>query len=84
MYVDEERLESLMMEAILYRNQFIDLQNKSMDWFLYKKNLRHEGVNAFLLACIHWDILLDYEKIIDIYASKYQRRKLLINPVSKN
>ena len=28
-----------------YRNQSIDLQNKSMDWFLYDNGLRHERVN---------------------------------------
>ena len=27
------------------RNQSIDLLCKSMDWFLYDKNLRHERVN---------------------------------------
>ena len=70
--------------SLLYKNQSIDLLNKSMDWFLYDKNLRHERVNALLLACIHWDILLDYDKIIDIYAPKYQRRMLLISPLSKN
>ena len=31
---------------LLYRNQFIDLLCKSMDWFLYDRDLRHEGVNA--------------------------------------
>ena len=55
-----------------------------MDWFLYDKNLRHERVNAVLLACIKWDIFLDYDKIIDIYASKYQKGMLLINPLRKN
>ena len=28
--------------SLSYRNQFIDLQNKSMDWFLYDIGLRHE------------------------------------------
>ena len=70
--------------SLLYRNQSIDLQNKSMDWFLYEKNLCHERVDALLLVSIQWDIFLDYDKIIDIYASKYQRRILLINPLSKN
>ena len=28
-----------------YRNQSIDLHSKSMDWFLYDKDLRHERVN---------------------------------------
>ena len=44
-----------------------------MNWFLYAKNLRHESVNALLLACIHCD-----DKIIDMYISKYQRQMLLI------
>ena len=26
-----------------------------MDWFLYDRNLRHEGVNALLLVYIHRD-----------------------------
>ena len=29
---------------LLYRNQSIDLQSKSMDWFLYDNGLRHESV----------------------------------------
>ena len=29
-----------------YRNQSIDLQSKSMDWFLYDNCLRHERVNC--------------------------------------
>ena len=28
-----------------YRNQSIDLQNKSVDWFVYDRNLRHERVD---------------------------------------
>ena len=32
-----------------YRNQSIDLQSKSVDWFLYNNDLRHERVkNSFL------------------------------------
>ena len=41
-------------------------------------------LNALSFAYIYRDILLDYEKIIDIYASKYPRRLLLINPLSEN
>ena len=33
-----------------YRNQFIDLLHKSMDWFLYDSGLRHERVNS----CIYY------------------------------
>ena len=29
---------------LLYRNQSIDVQSKSMDWFLYDNGLRHERV----------------------------------------
>ena len=48
------------------------------------KDLRHERVNALLRVCIHRDMFLDYDKIIDIYASKYPRRMHLINPLSEN
>ena len=34
-----------MTEPISYRNQAIDLLCKSMDWFLYDRDLLHEGVN---------------------------------------
>ena len=30
--------------SLLYRNQSIDLQSKSMDWFLYDRNLSQERV----------------------------------------
>ena len=41
-------------------------------------------LNALSLIYICQDIFLDYDKIIDIYASKYPRRMLLINPLSEN
>ena len=34
-----------MMDVLSYRNQSIDLLNKSMDWFLYDKDSRHERIN---------------------------------------
>ena len=37
-------LITLMTHSILYRNQSIDLQSKSMDWFLYDSGLRHKSV----------------------------------------
>ena len=43
-----------------------------------------ELYNPLSLVCIHQDIFLDYDKIIDIYASKHPRRMLLINPLSGN
>ena len=30
--------------SLSYRNEFIYLQSKSVDWFLYDRDLRHEGV----------------------------------------
>ena len=32
--------------SLPYRNQLIYLQNKSMDWFLYDRDLRHERVKS--------------------------------------
>ena len=42
-----------------------------------------ERLNALSLVSIHREIFLDYDKIIGIYTSKYPRRMLLINPLSK-
>ena len=43
-----------------------------------------ERLNALSLVCIHRDIFLEYENIIDIYVSKYSRRVLLTNRPSEN
>ena len=38
--------ETLSWQSSLsYRNQSIDLQSKTLDWFLYDRDLRHERVN---------------------------------------
>ena len=72
----EERFNSFMTE--------VPIIWKPVHCFLYDRDFRHESVNALLLVCIHRDIFLDYDKKIDIYASKYSRRMLLINPLSEN
>ena len=41
-----------------YRNQSIDLQSKSMDWFLYDNGLRHERVKEALIKVRTYLILL--------------------------
>ena len=41
-----------------------------------------ERLNALSVVYINRDTFLDYDKIIDIYAFKYPRRMLLINPLS--
>ena len=46
--------------------------------------MAEERLNTLLPVCIHRDIFLDYDKIFDIYAFKYQRRMLLINLLSEN
>ena len=39
------RLTLSWRRALSYRNQSIDLQSKSIDWFLYNNGLCHERVN---------------------------------------
>ena len=40
-------LNSVMTELFIsLKKQSIDLQSKSMDWFLYDNSLRHEGVKG--------------------------------------
>ena len=38
--------------SLSYRNQFIDFEGKSMDWFLYDRDLRLEWVIEFLVYAI--------------------------------
>ena len=37
-----------------YRNQSIDLQSKSVYWFLYDNGLRHERVKELNWASVYW------------------------------
>ena len=67
--------------SYLYRMKGASMQSKSVDWFLYGRDFRHERVNALLLVCIHRDIFIDYDTIIDIYASK---ENILINSLCEN
>ena len=50
----------------------------------FRRMMVEERLNDLSLVCIHRNIFLDYGKIINIYASKYPRRMLLINPLSEN
>ena len=43
-------LNPFMTEPLSYRNQFIYLLRKSMDWFLYDNGLRHERLKNALNA----------------------------------
>ena len=50
----------------------------------FRSVMGEERLNALLLVDIHRDIFFEYNKIIDMYASKYPGRMLLINPLSEN
>ena len=81
--VREERLNSFMTDVLIIKKTI--WQSKSMDWFLYERDLRHERVNASLLVCIHREIYsLIMRQNIQIFSSEYPRRMLLINPLSEN
>ena len=47
----------------------------------YRSTMSEDHFNAPVLLYVHWDIKLDYNRIIQIYANKYPRRLLLINPL---
>ena len=44
------QLTLLWRRPLSYRNQSIDLQSKSMDWFLYDNGLRHERVKDVVMS----------------------------------
>ena len=50
----------------------------------FSSMMGEEHLNVFSFVCIHRDIFLDYDEIIEIYVSKCPRRILLINPLSEN
>ena len=43
-FLHHYRLTLSWRMPLSYRNQSIDLRNKSMNWFLYDNGLRHERV----------------------------------------
>ena len=65
-------------KSLSYRNQTIDLLCKSVDWFLYDRNLRHDRVKCLSLTFLRkfiWDlkgacsktlVLLKLQRYIDI------------------
>ena len=50
----------------------------------FQSMMGEERRNALSFVCIHRDKFFDYDKIFEIYASKYPMRMLLINSLSKN
>ena len=59
-------------------------ENSALRHVKIRSMMGEERLNALLLVYIRRDIFLDYDKIIDMYASKYPRRMPLINPISEN
>ena len=62
--IQQTKLDNLTLSwrrPLSYRNQSIDLLRKSMDWFLYDNDLRHERVNRFC----GWHLLLIITYILD-------------------
>ena len=44
-----------------------------------RSTMGQDRLNALLLLYVHKDIVLDYEAVIDLYASRYPRRMVLVN-----
>ena len=50
----------------------------------FRSTMGEVRLNALSFLYINRDKFLDYDKIIDIYASNYPRKMPLINPLSEN
>ena len=46
-----------LWRSLSYRNQSIDLQVKSMDWFLYDREIRHERVKLLTISARNLHII---------------------------
>ena len=57
-----------------------DRKKANSTWYYlrtdFQSMISEERLNALSLVYTHRDIFLDYDKIIEIYASKYPRRLL--------
>ena len=51
---------------------------------VYRSTMLEERLNALILLFVHRDILfLDYDKIINMYATKHPRRMLFVNALAQ-
>ena len=85
---------SFKTEPLSYRNQSIDLHNKSMDWFLFDRDLRLERVIRAMTEWQLWaDVALCYHNyrlmflssrhlLVRIQQWKYQNNVLYLSKVS--
>ena len=62
--------------SLSYRNQFIDLLCKSMDWFLHDRNLRHERVKGSKLMLIHKWYQYIKSSCIKVYGTRYVKIRI--------
>ena len=56
-----------------YRNQSTDLLSKSMDWFLYDRDLCHEKVKVFRLSCYDYRIYNIEKEILTQFQPAYTK-----------
>ena len=59
-----------MTEAVIYRNQSIDLQSKSMDWFLYDNVSVMKELNIYPISDIAFQFLTVFIKITKFFLPK--------------
>ena len=45
--------------------------------------MSEDRFNALILLYVHRDIKLNFDEVIDMYARKFPRRMLLLNPLSE-
>ena len=83
--VIEVVINSFMTEISIYGDQSIDLQSKSVDWFLYDRDLRHERVNGTIFGDVFKTRLSKTElfaklvtglKQFNVFAKKFHLRYL--------
>lgn len=51
---------------------------------VHRSTMKEDRLNGLILLFIHRDIPLDYERIIDIFASEYTHKMLFMNPLSED
>ena len=61
----------------------------SHSWLQIVKSKLHsdmgeERLNALMLLYVHKDIVLNYNKLFDIYANRYPRRSRILNPMKED
>ena len=83
LYCHNLKLSISRRRPLAYRNQSIDLQSKSMDWFLYDNGLRHGRVKLVKFFFFTWLSVPYVRKVTDsnrtTVKDKHWSRKELCN-----